>query len=610
MANTAHSSSWSVFKETYLTKNALVMLMLGFSAGLPYFLVFSTLGIWLREAQIDKSTVTMFAWAGLAYSFKFLWAPLVDSLSIPFLQDYLGKRRSWLLLMQCCVIAAIVLMAFTSPVASQMSSLEMMALFTVLLAFSSASQDIVIDAYRIEIVPKSMQTAFSALYVFGYRLGLIISGAGALYLATYFGSSEEAYQYGAWKNTYLVMALVMGVGVLTTLSASEPNSQMLTPKKQWLNDKVMGIYAALALIPMAIYGVWYLLDQISVRILEMANSPFAITESVAHVAGMYGMAMLVPAPLVLIFLLLNQPKIKPLSVLSCHDAQTMRQDGKDNLRLLLMFVLSMVAFVFAFRALGEVLIGDAEHSNLVGFALESARFIGSALMAAMMAGVLVKLGLVKKQVAVRNWIEPILDFFRTYGKKAALILALIGVYRISDIVAGNIANIFYQDLGFTKVQIADASKLVGLTMSILGGFLGGFIAQKMRIIVAMMVGAVLAAATNLLFILLFNSPTAGMLYVAVIADNLAGGLASAVFVAFLSVLTSIRFTAVQYALFSSLMTLSPKILGGYSGSIVEATSYPTFFMITCLMGVPVLFLVYLVGKYIDLGDGKFALKND
>lgn len=183
------------------------------------------------------------------------------------------------------------------------------------------------------------------------------------------------------------------------------------------------------------------------------------------------------------------------------------------------------------------------------------------------------------------------------------------MYRISDIVAGNIANIFYQDLGFTKVQIADASKLVGLTMSILGGFLGGFIAQKMRIIAAMMIGAILAAATNLLFILLFNNPTAGMLYMAVVFDNLAGGLASAVFVAFLSVLTSIRFTAVQYALFSSLMTLSPKILGGYSGSIVEATSYPTFFLITCVMGVPVLFLVYLVGRYIDLGDGKFSVKN-
>lgn len=125
----------------------------------------------------------------------------------------------------------------------------------------------------------------------------------------------------------------------------------------------------------------------------------------------------------------------------------------------------------------------------------------------------------------------------------------------------------------------------------------------------MMVGAVLAAATNLLFIALFNHPTPSMLYFAVIADNLAGGLASAVFVAFLSVLTSIRFTAVQYALFSSLMTLSPKILGGYSGSIVEATDYPTFFMITCLLGVPVLFLVYLVGKYINLGDEQFTLKD-
>ncbi|WP_323842741.1 AmpG family muropeptide MFS transporter [Moraxella sp. Pampa] len=609
MIDATRNSSWAVFKEAYLTKNALIMLMLGFSAGLPYFLVFSTLGIWLREAQIDKSTVTMFAWAGLAYSFKFLWSPLVDGLSIPFLKNYLGKRRSWLVLMQCCVITAIVLMAFTSPVASQMNSLEMMALFAVLLAFSSASQDIVIDAYRIEIVPKSMQTAFSALYVFGYRLGLIISGAGALYLATYFGSSEELYQYDAWKNTYLVMALVMGVGVMATLTASEPNSEILTPKKQSLNDKVMGIYAALALIPMALYGIWYLLNQISVRILEMANSPFVISDTVANTASWYGVAMLIPAPIILIFLLLNQPKIKMIALNTNDDTLNSRQHGKDSLRLVLMFILSMLGFIFAFRAIGDVMIADVKHSNLVGFLLESVRFVGSSVMAIVVATALIKLGVVKKEIAVRYWAEPILDFFRTYGKKAALILALIGVYRISDIVAGNIANIFYQDLGFTKVQIADASKLVGLTMSILGGFLGGFIAQKMRIIAAMMIGAILAAATNLLFILLFNNPTAGMLYMAVVFDNLAGGLASAVFVAFLSVLTSIRFTAVQYALFSSLMTLSPKILGGYSGSIVEATSYPTFFLITCVMGVPVLFLVYLVGRYIDLGDGKFSVKN-
>ncbi|WII96039.1 MFS transporter [Moraxella haemolytica] len=608
MADTMqHSSPWLVFKQTYLTKNALIMLMLGFSAGLPYFLVFSTLSMWLVEAQIDKSKVTMFAWAGLAYSFKFLWAPLVDSLSIPFLHRYLGKRRSWLLVAQLMIILAVCLMALTSPNADSITSLEMMALFAVLLAFSSASQDIVIDAYRIEVVPKSMQTAFSALYVFGYRLGLIISGAGALYLATYFGSTEEMYQYIAWKQTYFVMALVMGVGVLTTLSANEPHTQILTPIKQKLNDKIMGWYALVALVPMGLYGLWYLLNQICERILQVENHPFVISEAVANFASMYGIAMLIPAPIALIFLLFNQPKMK--SVLT-NQAVVNKQDAKNNLRLVMLFVVCMVGFIFAFRIFGDVIIGDVKHSNLVGFLLESVRFIISVLVAAIVAHVLIKIKLVPKEVAAKNWIEPILEFFDTYGKKAVLILALIGLYRISDIVAGNIANIFYQDMGYTKVQIADASKLVGLTMSILGGFLGGFIAQRMKIIAAMMVGAILAAVTNLLFIVLFYEPTAGMLYVAVIADNLAGGLASAVFVAFLSVLTSIRFTAVQYALFSSLMTLSPKILGGYSGSIVEATSYPTFFLITCLLGVPVLFLVYLVGKYIKLGDEKFTLKDE
>lgn len=203
-------------------------------------------------------------------------------------------------------------------------------------------------------------------------------------------------------------------------------------------------------------------------------------------------------------------------------------------------------------------------------------------------------------MAVASWVAPITNFFERYGKQALWLLGLIGLYRISDIVAGNISNLFYQDMGFTKEQIANAVKVVGVVASIGGGFIGGWFAQKTSIMKAMFVGALLACLTNLLFIGLFYMPTVPVMYVAVIVDNLAAGLASAVFIAFLSALTSIRFTAVQYALFSSLMTLSPKILGGYSGSIVEATSYPTFFAITCVIGLPVLALVYLVGKKIPL----------
>lgn len=498
------TSSFAAFKEAYFNPQAFAMLFLGFAAGVPIVLIFSSLGLWLREAGIDRSTVTMFSWAALGYSFKFIWSPLVDVLPVPVLNEWLGQRRAWLLLTQMGIIGAIVLMASVDPAQSRLS---IMALGAVLLGFSAATQDIVIDAYRIESAPSQMQTALSATYVGGYRIGMIVSGAGALYLADFFGSSEAAYSYTAWQKTYLIMAAVMLIAVATTLFIREPK---YAAKKEHMN-----------------------------------STP-------------------------------------------------------DNLRLLVVFALSVIGFIFTYVQVGSML--PETDSVGLGFLYGVVRFISSGIVMGLIGYALVQVGLVAKSVAARAWVMPIRDFFERYGKKALLVLALIGLYRISDIVAGNISNIFYQDLGFTKTQIAKAVKVVGVIAAIGGGFVGGWIAQKTGVMRAMMIGALLACVTNLLFILLFYTPTSFMMYLAVITDNLAAGLASAVFIAFLSALTSIRFTAVQYALFSSLMTLSPKILGGYSGAIVDATNYPVFFAITFVIGIPILLLVYLVNKYITIEE--------
>ncbi|PCH85278.1 MAG: MFS transporter, partial [Piscirickettsiaceae bacterium] len=198
----------------------------------------------------------------------------------------------------------------------------------------------------------------------------------------------------------------------------------------------------------------------------------------------------------------------------------------------------------------------------------------------------------------KSYVEPIKDFFQRYGLSLAwLLLALVGLYRISDIVLGVISNIFYQDLGFTKPEIAGVVKTFGLIMTLVGGFLGGLLVLRFGVMRILFVGALLSALTNLLFMLLaqigHNMP---MLYLVISADNLSAGLASAAFIAFLSSLTNVSFTAVQYAIFSSLMTLLPKILGGYSGSIVEALGYDQFFIITALIGIPVLILIVWANK--------------
>ncbi len=517
--NKAAKRSWSEAAKAYLDSRAIIMLFLGFAAGIPIMLIFSSLSLWLREAGIDRSVVTMFAWAALGYSFKFIWAPLIDALPLPILTKKLGRRRAWMLVSQLLIISAICIMASVNPQATKVmlfdDPLKLMGLGAVLLGFSSATQDIVIDAYRIELAPVDMQSVLSAMYTAGYRIGMIVAGAGALYLADFFGSTETLYSYVAWRNTYLLMALVMLVGVATTLIIREPIS--------------------------------------------------------------------------------NQVRIE--------------RQSSDYGRLVLVFVFAIVAFVMTFYYSGNLM--PKETGVLLGFGLEVVHLLASLTAALTVGYLLVSVGLVDKRIAYTTWIEPIVDFFRRYGKKALLLLALIGLYRISDIVAGVISNVFYQDMGFSKTDIATAVKLVGVIMTIAGGLLGGLLAKKLRIMQAMMVGAILAAITNLLFVLLtYHQGSLEVMYMAVVFDNLAAGLAMTVFIAFLSALTSIRFTAVQYAIFSSLMTLFPKVLGGYSGSIVDNMGYPFFFIFTFAIGVPILLLIYLVDKHIVIGGNDDIYGDD
>ena len=194
-------------------------------------------------------------------------------------------------------------------------------------------------------------------------------------------------------------------------------------------------------------------------------------------------------------------------------------------------------------------------------------------------------------------VEPFADFWRRYQWQAALILALISVYRISDVVMGIMANPFYVDMGYTKDEVAAVTKVYGVIMTLAGAFIGGAMAMRLGVMRVLMLGAVLSAASNLLFALLSTRghDLTGLILV-ISADNLAGGIATAAFIAYLSSLTNISYSATQYALFSSMMLLLPKFLAGYSGRYVDAFGYPNFFIATALLGVPVLLLVWLASR--------------
>ncbi len=506
----AEIPTWSDTFRAWRHPRAIAMLFLGFSAGMPLLLIFSTLSVWLREAGVDRSTVTFFSWAALGYSFKFLWAPIVDLLPLPYLTRLLGRRRSWLLIAQLLIIVAILWMASIDP-SENREDLLAMAMAAILLGFSSATQDVVIDAYRIESAEQSLQALLSSMYIAGYRMGMLVAGAGSLLLADYLGGGS-GYNYQAWRATYIAMAVVMGGGLVTTLCIAEPESSQ------------------------------------------------AIRQDLYSIA--------------------------------------------DYLRFVVLFILAIAAFALTFFKSAAGLAHWSEIFPVIfsgtastgSFGLEVLRFGLAAGAAAIVAWLAVLTGLVNKGMVRQAYYAPVQDFFFRYGGKAAILFViLIGCYRLSDIVLGVVSNVFYLDMGFSKTIIASITKSFGLAMTLVGGFLGGILTLRYGVKKILFLGAFLSAATNLLFMLLAGAGNDVTLLTLVIgADNLSAGIASTAFVAFLSSLTSVSFTAVQYAIFSSMMTLLPKMFGGYSGTMVSAFGYEQFFLVTAAMGIPVLLLIILV----------------
>ena len=410
------------------------MAFLGFSAGLPFLLVFSTLTAWLRDEGITKSTIGFFAWVGITYSIKVFWAPVVDRLWIPQVTTRLGQRRGWMLIAQLGIATGLVSMSLVGS-----TDLILLSLCALLVAFSSATQDIAIDAYRIEAVIDEYQGAMSATYIFGYRVALLVAGAGALYLAEYFD----------WQSAYLVMAMLVGVGVLTVLFIAEP-----------ARDGIRADTTA---------------EQ---RIIDR------------FVKGKKG---------------------------SWNSARSW--------------------------------------------------FIGA------VAG-------------------PFIDFFERNGRTALLILVFIAVFRLSDIAMGIMANPFYLDMGYSKTEIANVAKIFGFFMSIAGAAICGVLVVKFGIFRPLLVGAIAVAVTNLFFAVLSTmEPRIEYLAIVISADNISGGFAATAFVAYLSSLTNRAYTATQYALFSSLMTLPGKFISGFSGLIVDGYGYAEFFVFAAVLGIPAIFLV-------------------
>lgn len=487
--------TWRAALAAYASPSTLVLLLLGFAAGLPYMLVFSTLSVWLREAGVARETIGYASLIGLAYAFKWVWSPLLDQWRLPLL-GRLGRRRSWLVLAQSLVVLGLIGMSFCDP----QQHLSWLIAIAVVVAFASATQDIAVDAYRLEIAEESSQAALAASYMAGYRVAALLATAGALYFAEGFGSTGFAYLHKAWAGTYMLFGVLMVPALITTLIMREPPVPLRT--------------------------------QLS--------------------AARYGFSHQLVSVFVLIILLVSVPAMF---------TQLYNTD-------------------FA-----SVLFGD---SSLLDLLLEDRAFLRSILYIVLTVLCLSSVG----RRGLAPVLTPVNDFILRYRWQALLLLGLIATYRMSDTVMGVMANVFYIDQGFTKDQIASVSKIFGLIMTLLGAGFGGLLIVRFGILPILFIGAVTSAGTNLLFLMLADmGPNLKMLVLTISLDNFSSGLATSAFVAYLSSLTNLKFSATQYALLSSIMLLLPRLIGGYSGVMVEKFGYHNFFLITALLGVPTLLLI-------------------
>jgi len=396
---------------------------LGMASGLPSSLVFATLSIWLREEGISRTSIGLIGAVATPYAINFLWAPLVDRLRLPFLCARIGQRRSWILTCQLLLVPVVIAMGSQDP----KTAVAALAACALLVSFLSATQDVAIDAYRVEILKPEEYGAGAAIAIYGWHTGAFLTGAGALYVAT----------AGGWTAAYVAAACVIGVIGIATLFAREPDHppEMTAPAK------------------------------------NMA----------------------------------------------------------DWLR--------------------------------------------------------------------RAAVAPLGDFFSRLGWMAALVLAVIVFYKFGDAMLGRMAGVFYVDMGFSKIEIANYTKSIGLAATLLGVGVGGWVCIRIGIMRAMFLGALLMMVTNLAFALLAASgKDFGLLAAVVFFDNLTGGMATTAFVAYLSGLCNVAFTATQYALLASLGNFARIQLGSVSGWAVDSLGgdWTLFFIAVGAMSIPAIALLWLL----------------
>ena len=412
--------------------------MMGIASGLPILLTLSTMTYWLAKFEVDLKTIGLFGLVGLPYTCKFLWAPFINQLTLPYLGVKLGQRKSWLFLTQILLSLTIFLLGIFDP----RTQLTAIALTIFLLAFFSASQDIVIDAYRIEYLNKDQQGLGAAATQLGYRLGCIIAGAGALSASDYF----------SWLLIYSMLASIMLANACYTLFI--PETQIIQPLNQ----------------------------QISIN-----------------------------------------------------------------------------------KILNNTQQSDIFHT-------------------------------LYQQVHI-YLLSPLAEFLKR--QHAIFIIILILSYKIPDAYIGFMVNPFLNSMSFSGTEIGAITKFWGVIATSLGAVIGAIFTDKIGLYKTLLIGCIIMSLTNLSYLWVLYTPDRLHLIVAIGIENLASGFSSAAFVVLLSLLCNKSYTATQYALFTSLMSITRILLAPMSGAISNSLSWEVFFISSLPCALPAIFLLFYLQKNIE-----------
>ncbi|MBQ4359415.1 MAG: AmpG family muropeptide MFS transporter [Proteobacteria bacterium] len=440
----ADKRSWRETLGVYCHWPIIQIFLMGIASGFPLLLTASTLAARLKESGVNIETIGIFALVGIPYSIKFIFAPFIDELMLPMAKTHLQHRKSWAVLTQVLLACSLLAMSFWTP---DMNILYL-GCFALLTSGFSAMQDVVIDTLRVELVPKDSQGAAAASSVAGYRIGMLMAGAGAFVLATYM----------PWNTVYMIAAGIMASCILVTLSLK----------------KLDGLEEA---VETKAYDDTFDLE----RFGEMKSIKERIHEAV---------------------------------------------------------------------------------------------------------------------------IAPIVDFM--HRPAAPLILLFIALFKLGDAMAGTLSMPFYLDLGFTKIQIAAITKVIGVVAVLGGTFVGGFMVKRYSMMRALWICGVLQILSNFVFVWLAQiGADVSALTACIVVENVTGGMGTAAFVAYMAQLCNFRFTATQYALLTSLSSIGRSVIASSAGFIAAGVGWAGFFVVSAAFGVPGMIILYVLDrKSRTLGDGS------